>query len=159
LELARRLIGGKLTLFDGTSEHPESRLRRYAITGIVFVLLVWGGAWYMLRFHSEKAVVRNFFTAVVAGQTDTAYRIWHPQPGYSLKDFLEDWGTSGYYGPVRSFRLSTTAHPTNASGVVVVVEVSPSNPFPTSNDAVGQASIKEVKLWVEFKDHSLSFAP
>ncbi len=148
-----------MTLFDGTSEHPESRLRRYVITGIAFILLVWGGAWYMLRYHSEKGVVRKFFTAVVAGQMDGAYRIWHPQPGYSMKDFLEDWGPSGYYGPVRSFRITTSARPTSAGYVVVVVEVAPSSPFPGSNDAVGQAAIKEVKLAVEIKDLSLSFAP
>jgi hypothetical protein len=148
-----------LTILDGTSEHPASRLRRYVITGIAFVLLVWGGAWYMLRFHSEKAVVNKFFSAVVAGQMDNAYQIWHPQPGYSMKDFLEDWGAGGYYGPVRSFRITTTARPPSAGYVVVVVEVAPANPFPGSNDAVGQAAIKEVKVAVEIKDLSLSFAP
>ena len=148
-----------MTLFDGTSEHPASRLRRYVITGIAFILLSWAGAWYLLRFHSEKAVVRSFFSAVVAGQMDTAYRIWHPEPGYSQKDFLEDWGTAGYYGPVRSFRITTAARPANASYVVVVVEVSPTAPFPEAKDAVGQAGIKEVKLAVQFKDHSIGFAP
>lgn len=148
-----------MTLLDDTSEHPASRLRRYIITGIVFVLLIWAGSAYLLRYHSEKAVVRNFMSDVASGQMEAAYHLWHPDPGYSMKDFLEDWGPSGYYGPVRSFRLTTAARPTDASYVVVVVEVSPTAPFPDSKNAVGQAAIKEVKLSVVFKDHSLTFAP
>ncbi len=148
-----------MDLFDSTSEHPPSKIRRYIITTAVFVALLTGTLWYLLRFHSEKTVVRHFFDTVVAGQTEQAYRIWKPQPGYSYKDFLEDWGPNGYYGPVKSFKFEDTQHPRNGSGVVVVVELSPYRPFPRSDEVAEQEKTKEVKIWVQFNDHSLSFAP
>ncbi len=146
-------------LFDNTSEHPPSKLRRYIITSAVFIALLTAGIWYLLRFHTEKTIVMNFLKTVVADQTEQAYQMWKPEPGYSYKDFLDDWGPNGYYGPVKSFEFEDAEHPHGGSGVVVAVLVSPYNPFPASDDLAKQAKTKEVKIWVEFKDHSLSFAP
>jgi hypothetical protein len=149
-----------LGLFDSTSEHPPSRVRRYIVTTVVFVALLTGYLWFFfLRFHSEKAIVRNFFKTLAAGQMEQAYQIWKPQSSYSFKDFLDDWGPNGYYGPVKSFKFEHTQLPRNGSGVVIVVEVSPYQPFPPPNDEAGQTKTKEVKIWVQFTDHSLSFAP
>jgi hypothetical protein len=148
-----------LSLFDGTGEHPPSKVQRYLITTAVFVALLVGSLWYLLRFHSEKTIVRNFLTSVAAGQMEHAYQTWKPQSSYSYKDFLEDWGPKGYYGPVKSFKFEDAQHPRNGSGVVVIVDVSPYWPFPSSDDEARQTKTKEVKIWVQFTDHSLSFAP
>jgi hypothetical protein len=43
--------------------------------------------------------------------------------------------------------------------VIVTVEVSPYSPFPANNDEAKQNKTKEVRLWVQFKDQSLGFAP
>ena len=67
-------------LFDTTSEHPHSRMRRYLITTLVFIALIGGGIWWLLRFHQEKVTARHFLNAVVAGQMEEAYRIWKPRP-------------------------------------------------------------------------------
>jgi len=47
-------------LLDQTEEHPASKLRRYLITILVFVLLAGGGLWWLLRYHTEKTAVYHF---------------------------------------------------------------------------------------------------
>jgi hypothetical protein len=150
-------------IFDSTEEHPPAKIRRYIITGLAFVLLVAGGCWYLLRYHTEKNTVRLFLDTVAAGKMEEALRIWKPSPTYSFKDFLEDWGPDGYYGPVKSYHFESAGvlkrGPEPPSGVIITVEVSPYSPFPDIHDAAKQSKTKEVRLWVEFKDQSISFPP
>ncbi|MFZ0634804.1 MAG: hypothetical protein WA755_15525 [Candidatus Acidiferrales bacterium] len=147
-------------LFDSTSEHPESKLRRYIITTIVFIALLGLGLWWMLRYHQEKTTVRHFLDMVVAGNMNEAYRLWKPQPAYTFKDFLEDWGPEGYYGPVKSYHFENAESPkSGSSGVIVTVELSPYQPFPEANDDAKQNKTKEVRVWVEFSDQSMSYPP
>ena len=147
-------------LFDSTEEHPPSKVLRYIITGVVFVGLIAGFIAYQLRFHTEERTLRHFMDAVVAGKMDEAYRIWKPSETYSFKDFLEDWGPEGYYGPIKSYHLEhIEKNKPNASGVVATIELSPYQPFPDDHDAAKQSKTKEVRLWVEFKDQSLGFPP
>lgn len=150
-------------LFDSTEEHPPAKLRRYIISGLVFAVLVVLFCWWLLRFHAEKNTVRHFMDAVAAGKMEDAYRMWTPLATYSFQDFLEDWGPNSYYGPVRSYRIESAQEikrgSESPSGVVVTVEVSPYQPFPDSNDAARQSKTKEVRLWVEFRDQSISFPP
>ncbi len=147
-------------LLDATEEHPASKLRRYVITILVFVLLGGGGLWWLLRYHAEKTAVYHFLNAVVAGNMQQAYSLWSPSPSYSLKDFQGDWGPDGYYGPVRSFNVTGTYRPpTGSSGVVVIVDVSPYQPFPEKDDALRQSKSKEIRLWVQLKDHLVQFPP
>jgi hypothetical protein len=148
-----------LGLLDSTAEEPHSKLLRYSVTTAVFIVLVAFGMWWLLRFHTEKQTVKRFLDALLAGQTEEAYRIWKPQPTYSYKDFLDDWGPNGYYGPVKSYRIESAEHPRAGTGVIVVVEVSPYQPFPGDNDAPKQNKTKEVRIWVEQSDQSLSFPP
>jgi hypothetical protein len=150
-------------LFDSTEEHPPAKIRRYIITGLAFVLLVAGGCWYLLRYHTEKVSVNRFLHALVAGQFEEAYRIYKPSPEYSFKDFMEDWGPAGYYGPVKSYRIESAQvvkrGSQTASGVVITVEVSPFDTFPSEKDFATQNKTKEARLWVEFKDQAISAAP
>ncbi len=153
-----RVVG----VFDSTAEEPHSKVRRYIITAIALAALVWLGVWYyVLRFHTEKKTVSEFLNALVAGQTEQAYRIWKPAPSYSYNDFLDDWGPGGYYGPVKSFHIEPHAEqPKGGSGIVVVIaEISPYQPFPTDNEPAKQSKTKEFHFWVERKDQSLSFPP
>jgi len=146
-------------LFDRDAEEPEAKLRRYILTGIALAALVAIGLWYVLRFHTEKKTAEGFLQALVASDTQQAYRIWKPQPTYSYQDFLEDWGPTGYYGPVKSYRIETAQQPKRASGVIVVVAVSPYESFPEDNETEKHQRTKEVRIWVERKDQSLSFPP
>jgi hypothetical protein len=149
-------------LFDTSDEEPKSKIRRYVITAVAFIVLVALGFWYLLRFYPEKHTVETFLAAVIAGDMDRAYQLWHPQnpASYTKKDFLDDWGPTGYYGPVKSFRIESASNPrSGGNGVIVVVDVSPVQPYPDDNDAVNNRRSKVVRLWVERSDKSLSFPP
>jgi hypothetical protein len=146
-------------LLDATGEEPKSKLRRWVVTGLVFVLLMAVGVWWLLRFHSEKKAVEQFLQAVVANDMQKAYQIWKPSSRYSYRDFVDDWSPSGYYGPIKSYRIETALHNDGASGVIVVVELSPFDPFPDNHDKVKNYRTKELRLWVESRDMSIGFAP
>ena len=146
-------------ILDATEPHAPSKTRRYVISGIVLVLLVGGGLWWMLRYHAEKVAVYHFLSAVVAGDMPKAYSLWSPSESYSLKDFQGDWGADGYYGPVKSFNVTGTYRPGGSSGVVVIVDVSPYTPFPEKDDAAKQSKTKEVRLWVQFSNHAVQYPP
>lgn len=150
-------------LFDSTEEHPPSKVRRYIITGLAFIIAVTLFCCYLLRFHAEKSVVRHFLNTVVAGKMDDAYRIWKPSGSYSLKEFNDDWGPNSYYGPVKSFRIEeageTKCGVGDPTGAVVTVKISPYDTFPSDGDAEKQSKTKEVRLWIEYRDHSLGFPP
>jgi hypothetical protein len=98
-------------LFDSTEEHPPSKILRYIITGLVFVALIVAFVAYQLRFHTEEKTIRHFMDALIAGHMDEAYKIWKPSETYSFKDFQEDWGPDGYYGPIKSFTWNTWKKP------------------------------------------------
>jgi hypothetical protein len=147
-------------ILDATEEHPQSKLRRYVISALALVLIVWVSLWWLLRYHGEKTAVYHFLNAVVAGDMQKAYSKWSPSESYSLKDFESDWGPSGVYGPVKSFNVKGTYRPPNgSSGVVVIVDVSPYQPFPEKDDAAKQSKSQEVRLWVQFKDRMVQFPP
>lgn len=145
-------------LFDvPQQEQHASKIRRYVITGAVFVALVAGASWYFLRYYKEKDTVRRFLTEVAAGNMQQAYQTWKPEASYSFKDFLEDWGPNGYYGPVRSFRVEKTVRRSDSNYVDVIVEVSPQKNF--SSDGSAPDSSKEVDIGVQFSDQRMSFPP
>jgi hypothetical protein len=147
-------------LLDATEEHPHSKLRRYVIMVVALVVIGGGTIWWLLRYHGEKVAVYHFLNAVVTGDMPKAYGLWSRSESYSLKDFEGDWGTDGYYGPVKSFNVTGTYRPPDgSSGVVVIVDVSPYQPFPDKDDALKQSKSKEVRLWVQFKDRSVQFPP
>jgi len=149
-----------LGLLDSTEEHPYSKLRRYIITTAVFLILIALSLWWLLRYHQEKVTVHHFLDAVVAGNMEEAYRIWKPAPSYTFKDFLDDWGPEGYYGPVHSYHYEDAEKlGKGGSGAVIVFEVSPYSPFPDANDEIKQSKTKEIRLVVEFNNQSISFPP
>lgn len=144
-------------LFDGDGEDPQSKKRRYVLTGTFFVFAVAATLWYFLRFQPEKNTVRLFMENVERSDFKAAYALWKPADPktYTYEEFVSDWGPQGYYGPVRSFRISAAAQvKRTASGVIVAVELCPETPF--RNDP---ARNKEVTIWVERRDQSLSFPP
>ena len=146
-------------LFDSDSEEPKSKIRRYIVTGVALALLLSWGAWYLFRFHAEKKTVETFLNAVARGDLQEAYRLWQPRPSYAFQDFVEDWGPTGYYGPVKTYQIETAQRESGASGVVVVVELSPFAPFPAANESERLRQMKGARLWVEVKTQAISFAP
>jgi len=148
-----------VVLFDPIEEHPHSKSRRRIIVAIVLVVFAAGGLWWLLRYHKERVTILHFMNAVIAGNMQQAYEIWKPSQSYSLKDFNDDWGPNGYYGPIKSFRVAKTEHLRGGSGVEIKVRLSPYQPFPDDDDVAKQNKTKEVTLWVQFNDESISFPP
>jgi len=147
-----------LNLLD-PSEEPKSRTLRYTVSGVAFVILVSASLWwFVFRLLPERRTAEHFMDAVVAGNLQAAYQIWKPESSYSYQDFVSDWSEKGYYGPVKSYRIESTALPKDSSGVDVVVEISPVAPFP-DNSSSESSHNREVHLRVETTDHSMSFPP
>jgi hypothetical protein len=141
-----------MSLLEENIEQPGLKTQRRAIT-------VVAGVWYALRFHTEKITVRNFLDQVVAGQMDEAYRLWKPQPSYAMKDFVDDWGPNGYYGPVKSYRIKDATKAKGGNEIIIIVELSPYSPFPPDDDVAQQSKTKLVRVWVQHSDQSMSFPP
>jgi len=147
-------------ILDSGGEEPKSKALRYVVSGIALAAMLAGALWYFLRFAPEKRTVNRFMNAVVAGDTQEGYKIWHPNPSFKYEDFLAFWGPKGYYSPIKSFRIETAEMPPKGgSGVVVVVELSAYSPFPKPEESIKFAQNQEVRLWVERTDQSLSFPP
>jgi hypothetical protein len=146
-------------MFDEVEQKPPSKTGRYLITTAALIVIFAGVLWWMLRFHNEKVTIHHFMNAVIAGNLDEAYRIWKPASSYTVRDFSDDWGQNGYYGPVKSFHMERPYRPRGGSAVAIKLELSPYDPFPDDNDMVKQSKTKEVTLWVEFKDQSISYPP
>jgi hypothetical protein len=138
-------------LLDAGAEHPQSKALRYAISGVALALFLGASVWFFLRYTTEKHTV---------GDSQQAYQIWHPHASFSYQDFLSFWGPNGYYSPIKSYRIeSAEVPPKGGTGVVVVVEISEYDTFPKADEAIKSARNREVQLWVERSDQSMSFPP
>ena len=145
-------------ILDGDAGPLPSKLPRNLLLGAVIIFAITLPLYLLLRFHTEKATARTFLSQVAAGDYQSAYRTWKPASSYSFEDFLRDWGPSGEYGPVKSYDLLSARSPSKASGVIVTVAVSAVSPFPGASDPASLKT-KEVRLWVEHRDQSISYAP
>ncbi len=147
-------------LLDAGAEEPQSKALRYVVSATALVIFLAVGAWYFLRYTPEKRTAERFMQAVATGNSQQAYQIWHPHPNFSYQDFLSFWGPNGYYSPIKTYRIeSAEVPPKGGSGVVIVVEISAYEPFPKPEETIKFAQNREVQLWVERSDQSLSFPP
>jgi hypothetical protein len=147
-------------LLDSGIEEPKSKALRYVISSVALAAMLAGSLWWTLRFTKEKHTVEHFMNALLAGDTQQAYQIWHPHPDFTYQDFLGFWGSNGYYSPIKSYRiLDLGLPPKGGSGVIVIVELSAYAPFPSPDDKIKTSQTHEVQLWVERSDQSLSFPP
>jgi hypothetical protein len=147
-----------MTLLDAPAEIPhKSRAMAFTVAAVVIVAAIL--LWFSFRYYPEKRAAEHFFDALVAGDMAHAYQLWQPGPSYKMPDFLADWGSNGYYGPVKSYSIIRTNSPRGASGVVVEVAVSPFAPMPDAQDGEKSRRTKFVSVWVEAKDKSFSFPP
>jgi len=115
--------------------------------------------YFTLRYYPEKKATQQFFNALVSGNTDKAYELWKPTSSYRKTDFLADWGESGYYGPVKSYKIMSAKEPDRSRSIAVSVALSPYTPLPAPSDAQKSQKTKLVTLWVSPADKSLSFPP
>jgi hypothetical protein len=138
----------------------KSRPMAFTVAALVLVAIVW--LWWIFRFYPEKKAAEHFFDAVVAGDMAKAYQLWKPQPTYKIEDFLADWGPTGYYGPVKSYKIIREDSPHGSNAVQVAVAISQYSPMPSPDDPAqaDQAhKTRVIAVWVVSKDHSFTFPP
>jgi hypothetical protein len=147
-----------MSLLEPPAEKPQkSRAMAFTIVALVLVFAVV--LWFTFRYYPEKKAADHFFTALTEGDTSKAYELWKPSSGYTMKDFLADWGPAGYYGPVKSYKIMGAKAPRNSNSIEVSVAISPFAPMPDASDAEKSRKTKVVTLWVLPSDKSLSFPP
>jgi hypothetical protein len=125
---------------------------------VLFVALIVV-LWFTFRYYPEKRATAHFFDALVAGDTNKAYELWKPTTSYRKDDFLADWGPTGYYGPVKSYKILGAKEPSKSDSIAVNVAVSPYSPMPETSDAEKSRKTRVVFLWVSPADKSFSFPP
>jgi hypothetical protein len=135
----------------------KSQVMAFTIGALVLALVVV--LYFTFRYYPEKKAAAHFFDALVVGDTDKAYELWKPTSSYRKDDFLADWGTAGYYGPVKSYKIMGAKAPDKSDSIAVNVALSPYSPLPSSSDVEKSAKTKVVTLWVSPTDKSLSFPP
>jgi len=146
------------TLLDPPPEKShKSQVLAFTIGGLVLTLAVV--LYFTFRYYPEKKAAAQFFDALVAGDTDKAYELWKPTPSYRKTDFLADWGATGYYGPIKSYKIMRAKAPDRSDSIAVDVALSPYSPLPSSSDAEKSAKTRLVTLWVSPADKSLTFPP
>jgi hypothetical protein len=150
-----------MSLLEPPADTPnKSRPLAFTIAAIVLVATV--ALWWIFRFYPERRAAERFFDAVVAGDTAKAYELWKPLPTYTMEDFLADWGSNGYYGPVKSYKIIREDSPHGSNAVQVAVAISPFSPMPDPTDPSTPDKSRKtrvVAVWVVSKDKSLTFPP
>lgn len=152
-------LGIDVGIQHAQEKRVTSKTKRYMIGGIVLAAAAFLILWYPLhlRFYEERKTVEVFMNEVEAGNLQAAYHTWKPSPSYTFKNFVEDWGPNDGTAPIKSYKIESEHGVKNASTAQFVVEVSPNRPFPSKIDATSRA--REITLWVDPKDKSISFAP
>ena len=147
-----------MTLLDPPPiTNEKSRVWTFTLVALGLVLLV--ALWFTFRYYPEKQAARRFFDALVAGDTNKAYALWKPTQSYRMDDFLADWGPTGYYGPVKSFKIMGARTPRNSNSVEVSVATSPYAPLPGEADGEKSRKTRVVTIWISPSDKSISFPP
>ena len=131
----------------------------WKITGGVLAVVLVLAVYFTFRYYPEKRATREFFDALVSGDTNKAYELWKPTQSYRMSDFMADWGPSGYYGPVKSYKIMGAKAPKKSDSVEVNVAVSPYAPLPPETDAEKSSKTRVVTLWISPNDKSFSFPP
>lgn len=148
---------GMSLLEPGVAKPQKSRVLAFTVAALAFTLIVV--LWFTFRYYPEKKATAQFFDALVAGDINKAYDLWKPSASYKLSDFTADWGPSGYYGPVKSYKIIGAKAPKDGNSIEVNVAISPYSPMPDASDAEKSRKTRVVPLWVLPSDKSLSFPP
>jgi hypothetical protein len=148
-----------MTLLEPPVE-TSSKSRPLKFVAGALVILAAVAIYFAFRYYPEQRAAQHFFNALVAGDTNTAYRLWKAAPSYRLQDFLTDWGPHGYYGPVKSYKIMKISRPEGSSNIVVVeVAVSPFSLMPDATDAEKSRRTRVVTVWMNTEEKSFSFPP
>jgi hypothetical protein len=145
-----------MSLLEPPVEKPKKHhVLMITLAAVALVLII--ALWFTFRYYPEKKAAGQFFAALTADDTAKAYALWKPSSTYTMNDFLADWGTNGYYGPVRSYRIMDAKAVRNSVSIAVNVAISPYAQMPQPGDGERSMKTKVVTIWVTPADKSFSF--
>ena len=145
-----------MSLLEPPAEQPKKH-HALTVAVIAVLLVVMIALWFTFRYYPEKKAAGQFFDALITGHTAKAYSLWKPSSTYTMNDFLADWGTDGYYGPVHSYKIMGAKAVRESASIAVNVAISPYSSMPVAGDAEKSIKTKVVTIWVTPADKSLSF--
>ena len=120
--MADKIIGS-LIYGDHVVPKPQRPLKQRILLPLaigILLVLVAGGAYKFVNYREEGSV-EGFLNSVRNGNYDTAYANWDIEGGgYTMKQFMEDWGRDGYYGKALA---TAKVSDSNAQGTSVIVYV------------------------------------
>jgi hypothetical protein len=122
-------------------KNRRSRTMLYTVIGMLICMALF----YKYYNIFEETQVNRFFTKIVAGDYEAAYKLWQPTARYQYSDFLEDWGDAGFYAgtKIKTFRI-TSSHSQKGNFVEIKILLN---------------GVKEIALVVNKEDKHFSFAP
>lgn len=132
-----------MTLLDATPPKPPRKIGRYIFAAVV-VIIIGVVSYILFRNFPEERTVSHFLTVLEQGNDREAYQLWQPSPTYTYADFLHDWGESGNYGKIRSFKI-LGSQSKGAATVIVALTINDEQP--------------PLELVVDRKTKGLAFSP
>jgi len=132
-----------MTLLDAQPSKPPRPIGRYVLL-VLGVLIVGAVAYIFFRNSPEERAISRFLTALEEEKFQEAYNLWQPAQSYTYQDFLNNWGTQGDYGKIRSFKV-LGSRSKGKNTVIVTVTINDVQP-PTD-------------LLVDRKTKGLAFSP
>ncbi len=116
MHLRHREGTGTMTLLDAP-QYDVKRAKLVRNTGIAVLVAVLIGGFCTFWFWNWPAEhrVSNFLTSLESGDLNKAYALWNRDPdwqkhpeqykNYDFSQFTKDWGPSGDYGKIRSYKI------------------------------------------------------
>ncbi|MFN0166825.1 MAG: hypothetical protein ACKV22_10380 [Bryobacteraceae bacterium] len=131
----------------GEKDERKSRLIKRVIGGVLLVLIVAGGLFFLFHNRKQKERVTGFVELLRKKQYTEAYALWGcteaaPCRNYAYDKFLEDWGPKSKYAEVGEFAITRAR--SCGSGVIVYVS------FGRSGEEI---------LWVDGPQMIVGFSP
>jgi hypothetical protein len=143
--MAEKIIGSLIYGDHPIPKRSRALKERLKVpAAIALVLIFVSGLIYKFANFREERAVRQFMANVEGGNLDSAYGLWDAEDRYTMKDFLQDWGTAGYY--TKGMHEARVVDSNSKGGSVVVY--------------VGIDSLKSpVALLVDKDTLKISFSP
>jgi hypothetical protein len=115
-----------MTLLDATPPKPPRKTGLYILVAVV-IIIIGGAGFAVFRNFPEERTISHFLTTLEQGKFQDAYRLWQPSETYTYADFLHDWGESGDYGKIRTFKI-LGSRAKGANTVIVTITVNDEEP-------------------------------
>jgi len=129
----------------GKGDERREKIGKILIYSVIALVVIGGPLMFIFHNYRQEQQARKFFNLLAAKDYKAAYALWgctdaKPCNGYSLQNFMDDWGP-GKADPT-NFRITKSR--SCGSGVILTVDFDKK---------------REEKLWVQRDDLVIGFSP